>query len=192
MIIPIDSRAKAFIFDVDGTLADTMPLHYQAWCEVAQRRGFVFSEKDFYSYAGIPTEKILERINKAQGLSLEKNVAHEKEMVFLQRIDLVKPIEPVVRIVREYHGKIPMSLGTGNGRKLVELTIRTIGLEGFFDIIVTREDVVNHKPDPDTFLECARLMKVKPSDCLVFEDGDQGLDAARRAGMIPLDVRLFI
>jgi beta-phosphoglucomutase-like phosphatase (HAD superfamily) len=169
-----------------------MPLHYRAWREITLRAGFDFSEKEYYSYAGMPTEKIVEILNATHGLSLEKNTAREKENAFARHIDSVRPIAPVVDIARAYHGKIPMSLGTGGYRHIAELTIKAIGLDGFFDIMVTAEDVQNHKPHPDTFLECARLMKVNPSDCLVFEDAEQGLEAARRAGMIPLDVRPFI
>ncbi|MGL4369729.1 MAG: HAD-IA family hydrolase, partial [Spirochaetota bacterium] len=104
----------------------------------------------------------------------------------------IKPIEPVVEIARHYKGKMPMSLGTGGRRDLAEITIRAIGLDGFFDIMVAAEDVEHHKPAPDTFLECARLMSVAPALCQVFEDGIQGLEAGKRAGMIVTDVRPFL
>jgi beta-phosphoglucomutase family hydrolase len=192
MNIPIDARAKAFIFDIDGTLADTMDLHYQAWHEVALKAGFDFTEKEYYTFAGTPTFKIVQMLNERHGLSFDQSTVDDKEKAFEKRLSEVKPIEQVVRIAREYKGKVPMSLGTGGIRYHAEITMKAIDLEGFFDILVCAEDVKNHKPFPDTFLECARRMNVDPKECLVFEDGELGLEAARRGGMIPLDVRPYL
>ena len=99
------------------------------------------------------------------------------------------PIEPVIALVQKYYGKIPMSVGTGGHREAVEKTLEIIGLRKYFDILVTANDVTKFKPHPETFLRCAELMNVAPADCEVFEDGDLGIEAARRAGMIATDVR---
>ncbi len=185
--------ALGLIFDIDGTLADTMPLHYRAWRSVLARAGFEYPEEIFYEYAGIPTAKIVHLINNRLGCNLDPVVAvEEKERAFLDNLHLVRPIEPVAAIVRDCHGKIPMSLGTGGRRDIADLTIKAVGLDGFFDIMVAAEDVANHKPAPDTFLECARRMGIAPERCQVFEDGEQGLEAGRRAGMIVTDIRPWL
>jgi beta-phosphoglucomutase-like phosphatase (HAD superfamily) len=101
----------------------------------------------------------------------------------------VTPIEPVIALVQKYYGKMPMSVGTGGHREAVEKTLEIIGLRKYFDILVTANDVTKHKPHPETFLRCAELMNVAPAECEVFEDGDLGIEAARRAGMIATDVR---
>jgi beta-phosphoglucomutase-like phosphatase (HAD superfamily) len=100
----------------------------------------------------------------------------------------VTPIEPVIALVKKYHGRLPMSVGTGGHREAVERTLEIVGIRHYFDIIVTAHDVTRHKPHPDTFLRCAELMGVAPEECEVFEDGDLGLRAARNAGMIATDV----
>ncbi len=111
---------------------------------------------------------------------------------FLEKIEDVRIIEPVARLAREYHGRLPMSLGTGGTRELAALTMKAIGMDRYFDVVVTADDVTRHKPAPETFLRCAELMGVEPRYCQVFEDGDQGLEAARSAGMVPTDVRPYL
>ncbi|MBE0668196.1 MAG: HAD-IA family hydrolase, partial [Bacteroidales bacterium] len=101
----------------------------------------------------------------------------------------VMPTEPVAALVRKYNGILPMAVGTGGHREAVEKTLEITGLRKYFDIIVTANDVEQHKPDPETFLRCAELMSVEPVFCEVFEDGDLGIEAAHRAGMIATDVR---
>jgi beta-phosphoglucomutase-like phosphatase (HAD superfamily) len=104
---------------------------------------------------------------------------------------LIKPIEPVVDIVRKYHGILPMAVGTGGHREAVEKTLEITGLKQYFDVIVTSNDVENYKPHPETFLKCAEKLKVAPRFIEVFEDGEMGIQAARDAGMIATDVRLW-
>ena len=193
MILDKDPGAKALIFDIDGTLADTMPIHYNAWKEMGRRYGFDYPEELFYELAGIPTSRLVPILNDRLGLSLVPDkIIEEKEAEFLRVIHLTKPIEPVVAVARRYAGTIPVSLGTGGRRDIALLTLKAVGLEGVFDIMVAAEDVARHKPEPDTFLECARRMNVEPRFCQVFEDGELGLEAARRAGMIVTDIRPFL
>ena len=193
MILDKDPKAAAFIFDIDGTLADTMPIHYQAWMEVCKRKGFHYPEEMFYEFAGIPTVKIVSLLNERLGLSLDvQETVKDKEAEFLKIISQVKPIQPVVDIVLRYHEKIPMSLGTGGRREMADLTMKAINLDGYFDILVASEDVEHHKPAPDTFLKCAQLMGIDPSHCQVFEDGEPGIEAAKKAGMIITDIRPFL
>ncbi len=170
-----------------------MPLHYVAWKEVIRDRGYDYPEDLFYELAGIPTKKIVPIINSRLGYNLDPHsTVEEKEAIFLSLLHQTKPIEPVVRLVLSGAGKMPMALGTGGRRDIAKRTIEAIGLDAYFDILVAAEDVINHKPFPDTFLKCAELMNVPPRFCQVFEDGDKGLEAAREAGMIATDVRPFL
>lgn len=193
MKIEIYKNTKGLIFDMDGTLADSMPLHFKAWKLTAAENGFEYTEKQFLDTAGMPTLKIVPLINEELGLNLDPiEFSRRKEELFLENINEVKLIEPVANIVKQYHNKLPMSVGTGGKKDIAILTLKMIGLDKYFDIIVSAEDVTNHKPNPDTFLKCAELMNVKPEQCQVFEDGEMGLIAAEKAGMIATDVRPYL
>lgn len=193
MIIPVNRNAKGLIFDMDGTLADSMPLHYKAWKLTAEENGFTYTEKQFLETAGMPTHKIVPVINKELGLNLDpEEFSRRKEEHFLENINDVKLIQPVAEIILEYHNKLPMSIGTGGKKKIAKLTLEILGFDKYIDIIVSAEDVENHKPYPDTFLKCAELMKVPPECCQVFEDGEMGLLAGKSAGMIVTDVRPYL
>jgi beta-phosphoglucomutase family hydrolase len=183
---------KAIIFDCDGTLADTMPAHYEAWTTILARYELELDEDRFYSLGGWPTEKIVALLAKETGRALSiAAVAQEKEVAFQASLHHVQPIEKVVAVVREHHGKLPLAVATGAFRTIAEKTLTQIGLVGVFDTLVSCEDVTRHKPEPDVFLEAARRLGIAPADCLVYEDTDPGIEAARRAGMKAVDVRSF-
>lgn len=193
-MITIEPHIEGLIFDSDGTLIDTMPLHYLAWQETVQAMEAHFPEKLFYDLAGVPSDKIAEVLNEKFGYHLEpQKTAAEKERLFLENyLPKAKPIEPVVAIAKANKGQLPMAVATGGIPPVVQAALKVIGLENFFDAIVTSEDVANGKPAPDTFLEAARRLKVDPTSCMVFEDSDLGLEAAERAGMAGIDVRPWI
>jgi HAD superfamily hydrolase (TIGR01509 family) len=181
---------RALIFDCDGTLADTMPAHYQAWQEVLRPRGIEFPLDRFYAMGGMPTDRIVVELCGEAAKSLDVDaLVQEKAQAFLRKIGEVRPIEKVVEVARAQRGKLPMAVASGGTRRTVEVTLAQIGILDWFPILVTAEDTSRHKPDPDVFLEAARRMGVPPAACTVYEDTDIGLEAARRAGMHSVDVR---
>jgi len=181
---------QALIFDCDGTIADTMPLHYQTWCKALNPVGINFPEAVFYAWAGIPTRDIIHRLAEEQGKAVDiEAAAHEKERLYLEELPTILPIEPVVAMVREHAGILPMAVASGSLRPTVMKTLRVLGLVDFFAAIVTAEDVRRQKPAPDIFLEAARLLGIPPSACCGYEDGELGLEAIRAAGMTAVDIR---
>jgi beta-phosphoglucomutase-like phosphatase (HAD superfamily) len=188
----IEPHIKALIFDCDGTLADTMPLHYEAWQETMAALGGHFPEQLFYDTAGMHNKAIARVLNQQYGYTFDpQTTAGAKEARFAQKIAHIRPIERVVAITKTYRGRLPMAVGSGGELPMVRQILAVIGLTDCFDAIVTSEQVPNGKPAPDIFLEAARRMKVEPQFCQVFEDGNSGLEAARRAGMAATDIRLW-
>lgn len=192
-MIKLPDNYKAFIFDLDGTLADTMPVHYEACQIVCNEKGFDFPEDYFYQEAGKPTLEVFRNLVKMLGKDIDGNILGQaKEEKFLELIPSVKPLEMIAEIARNHKGKIPMAIGSGGQRHSVKLTLEVIDFQGFFDSIVSCDDVEKHKPHPETFLKAAQEIGVEPKDCVVFEDGDPGIDAARAAGMQWVDVRDYL
>ncbi len=190
--LDINPKTKGLIFDLDGTLADTMPVHFTAYQNILSKYGIDYTYEVFMSLAGVPAVGTVEKINQLYGASLNaEEVGHEKEAEYEKIMHLMKPIDPVVELVEKYHGKLPMSIGTGGYHRLAWKTVKMIGLDKYFDILVAAEDVKNHKPYPDTFLRCAELMGVSPEYCQVFEDGEPGMQAAKTAGMMATLVTPF-
>jgi len=181
---------KGIIFDCDGTLADTMPAHYESWLETLRPYGVEFPEAQFWALGGWSAAAIAGLLSKQSGVALDPEaIAAEKNRTYLQYIPTVQPIPEVVAVARKHHGKLPMAVATGSSRWLCEEILRRLDLSHLFDAVVAVEDVPNHKPAPDAFLEAARLIRIEPQDCLVYEDTDAGIEAARRAGMAFVDVR---
>jgi len=185
LVLP-DGRYDGYIFDCDGTLADSMPVHFRAWCEALARSGagFRFDESLYYSWAGVSTRGVVERLNALHGTALDPlQVAHLKEEIYLESLEQVQPIRPVRDYAREIAQSRPVAVATGGWRRVASRTLEIVGLGGVFSIIVTPEDVVHGKPAPDMFLLAAEKMGVEPKRCVVFEDGQPGVDGARAAGM---------
>lgn len=188
----IQPGVKGLIFDLDGTLADTMPYHFQGWQVACKKYGATIDTSFLRLHTGSPGWLIASEIIKNSGLEGKvtvEEILNEKIEQFYRLQHNVKEIKPVTDIVRKYYGKLPMAVGTGGHREAVKRTLQITGLSQYFDIIVTANDVDNFKPHPETFLKCAEMMKVEPSAIEVFEDGDLGLEAARTAGMTGTDVR---
>lgn len=193
MGITIHPEAKALIFDLDGTLSDSLPVHIKTWNMIGEKYGFDFDPQIIYEMTGMPTIEFARRINRQYNVSeTPENLVKMKQQLFWDHADLLIPVAKVTAIVKRYHGKLPMAVGTGASRKSAEVQLKALGLTEYFDAIVSADDVTQHKPEPETFLECARLMGVEPQYCQVFEDGDLGIIAAEKAGMFITDVRPHI
>ena len=174
----------AYIFDCDGTLADTMGLHYDAWKMALEPHGADLPEELYYTWGGRPTREIVEALNEMQGLFMDPDaMVHHKEGLYHTLLPEVTAIEPVVAFARSMHGKKPLAVASGGGRKAVSATLESLGLIPLFDAVVTSEDYVNGKPAPDPYLEAARRLGVDPAGCLVFEDTEIGRQSANAAGM---------
>lgn len=185
MKLNIDPKAKALIFDLDGTLADTMPVHFQAYKNILQDYGIEFTPELFGTLAGVPAVDTIRKLNEQFGTNMvPEEVGHFKEGEYEKIMYKMKPVEPVVELVKEYHGRLPMAVGTGGYKRLAWKTLEILGLDKYFEILVSAEDVRHPKPHPETFLKCAELLGVQPEVCQVFEDGDPGIQAATAAGMI--------
>ena len=181
--IPADEFA-AYIFDCDGTLADTMPLHYRAWLAAVEPLGAEFPEDLFYSIGGMPARAVVEMLNGRQGLAMPpEQTAEHKEALFSEFIPGVQPIAAVVEFMASVSGRYPLAVASGGLKPLVLATLEALGIRQHFQVVVTSEDVKHGKPAPDTYLEAARLLKVDPSRCLVFEDTPLGIASATAAGM---------
>lgn len=181
---------KGIIFDCDGTLADTMPLHWRAWQVIAARHRLHLPEDRFYALGGVPSRDILRLLSAEQGIALDPlAVAREKEAEYLPLIAQVEPINAVVGVARRYHGKVPLAVASGGTRRIVEQVLEHLGIRPLFQAIVTSEDVVRQKPAPDIFLEAARRLGVPPECCRAYEDTELGMQAIRAAGMEAVDVR---
>ncbi|MFM1871369.1 MAG: hypothetical protein RL398_791 [Planctomycetota bacterium] len=184
-------HVKALIFDCDGTLADTMPAHFAAWTAMLTPYGIPFPEPRFYAMGGMPTSQIIRILANDAGVVVDDIAAmvEAKERLFLQHLDALAPIVPVVAIAAAYRGNLPMAVASGGYRAVVTSTLQRIGVFDWFGALVAAEDTTRHKPEPDVFLEAARRLDIAPAACAVFEDTDLGMEAARRAGMLGVDVR---
>lgn len=191
--ISIDTDVKALIFDCDGTLVDSMPLHMKAWKEAFKTLNQKF-EKDFlYSAKGMKETEIIDLYNQKYRRDIDPDeVVLLKHEFFYDHIESVKPIEPVVDIAKSFYGKLPLGVVSGSVEKIVHKELKVIGIFHLFINILTADDPFKPKPAPDIFIASAKNLNTEPEDCLVFEDGDAGLKAAEIAGMKTIDIREYL
>ena len=184
---------KGIIFDCDGTLADTMPLHWKAWNVVTAKHGLQFAEERFYALGGVPSRDIFRMLCKEQGRDLDcVALSKEKEDAYLPFLPEVRAIQVVVAVAEANHGKLPMGVASGGMKHIIEQVLVHLKIRQYFDAIVTSEDVKRQKPAADIFLEAARRIGVPPENCRAYEDTDLGLQAIRSAGMEAVDVRKLL
>jgi beta-phosphoglucomutase-like phosphatase (HAD superfamily) len=189
-VIKVPEFIKGLIFDCDGTLVDSMPLHMKAWEHAIATVGGFWEPMFFSSKRGMPERDIIQlynahyltRFDPVETLRIKHQFFHENAADF-------QPIPRVVNVAHAYHGILPMAVASGGIREIVHLELDAINLRGFFKEILTADDGIKPKPAPDLFLEAARRLGIAPEYCQVFEDGELGLEAARLAGMLPTDVR---
>jgi beta-phosphoglucomutase family hydrolase len=185
-------RYAGLIFDMDGTILDTEPTHLKAWHQVLARYDMHFEAEAMAALNGSPTWRIARAVIEMNQATLDPHqLAREKtDAVKAMLLDTVRPL-PLIDVVKEWHGRRPMAVGTGSESAMAEALLNHLGLRQYFTAVVAADHVKNHKPAPDTFLLCAELMGVAPEKCVVFEDADFGIQAARLAGMDAVDVRLL-
>lgn len=181
-----DHPFRAYIFDCDGTLVDSMPKHYEAWLASLKLHNapFEFSEEFFYSRAGVREQDVVMELNAQYGVNVDADaVAASKVEMFLKIIPQMEPIKPVAEFALSLEGKAPMAVASGSEEIIVRGCLAASGLLHLFPVIVTPAYVKQGKPAPDMFLLAAEKMGVDPKDCLVLEDGQAGIVAAEAAGM---------
>jgi len=183
-----DREYGGYIFDLDGTLIHSMPVHYRAWDAAMQRAGIGQSldENLFYSLGGVPTPLVALKLGEHYGITVDgEEVSHYKEELYLDLINSVELITPVVEFAREIAKSKPVAIATGGAAEVALPALEAVGLREVFSIVVTPADVGEGrgKPAPDMFLEAAKHINVPPHECVVFEDAVPGFEAAIAAGM---------
>jgi HAD superfamily hydrolase (TIGR01509 family) len=192
-MIPIPENIKGLIFDCDGTLVDSMPLHMEAWEFAMNKFNAVFDYNFFFDLKGMPAQNIIDLYNQKFAATLDTEiVVNVKHKYFAQHISSMKIIEPVVEVVEQYKNILPMAVASGSLKEFVHAQLKVVGLFSHFQIILTADDPIRPKPAPDIFLEAAKQLHVNAKDCLVFEDGDPGIIGAHATGMKIIDVRDFL
>jgi HAD superfamily hydrolase (TIGR01509 family) len=181
---------QAYLFDCDGTIADSMPLHYVAWSRALGEWDCVFEEELFYGWAGKPPAEIIARLNQMQGLNMPvAAVAEQKERFYYKLLPQLQPVAEVLEHIKAQDGRILYAIVSGSGRDSVLASLSALGLVNKFAAIVCEGDYVNSKPHPEPFLLAASRLGVIPEQCLVFEDSDLGIQAATAAGMASVKVQ---
>ncbi len=180
---------QAYLFDCDGTIADSMPLHYIAWKQALAEWNCTFDEELFYAWGGTPTADIISLLNEQQGLSMPvESVSTRKENLYWELLPQLKAIPEVVEHIEAQHGRIPFAVVSGGTRESVTASLASLKLLDRFDTLVCAGDYKKGKPDPECFLLAAANLGVAPENCLVFEDTDMGIQGATAAGMASVKV----
>lgn len=191
-MIKIPDNAKALIFDCDGTLINSMPLHLEAWKEA-----FIYFDSPFdyelvYSSRGMKEKDIVELVNKKYELKISsEELIKYKHNYFMKNIEMLQPILPVLEIVHQYKNNLPMAVVSGGVKDIINAELDHLNIKELFEIILTADDPFKAKPNPDLFYHAAKALNVDARDCVVFEDGDLGIEAAVNAGMMIIDVRKY-
>jgi len=184
-----DGAFKAYLFDCDGTIVDSMPLHYVTWGKVLAEYGIAFEEELFYAWGGMPVLEIVAELNKKHGLAMPaEELARRKREMYFEMLPQLQAIPEVMEHILETHGKIPFAVVSGSTRAAVTASLETLGILDRFELLVCAGEYTKGKPDPEPFLIAAEKLGVAPEDCLVFEDTEMGIDAATAAGMASVKV----
>jgi HAD superfamily hydrolase (TIGR01509 family) len=175
---------KAYLFDCDGTIADSMPLHYIAWSKALSEWNCEFTEDIFYAWGGMPVAEIISTLNANHGLNMPiEAVARRKEQLYYEVLPQLKAVPEVLEHIEARHGQIPFAVVSGSTRDSVTASLEALKILDRFDTLVCAGDYARSKPDPEPFLIAAKRLGKRPADCLVFEDTHMGIQAATAAGM---------
>lgn len=180
---------EAYLFDCDGTIADSMPLHYIAWTSVLGDWNCEFGEELFYSWGGKPSMEIISELNRMHGLTMPvQAVAERKESLYFELLPKLKAVPEVLELIEAQQGQIRYAVVSGGRHNSVAASLAALGLLDRFETIVCAGDYVRSKPHPEPFLLAAERLGVSPEKCLVFEDTEMGIQAATAAGMASVRV----
>ena len=180
---------RAYLFDCDGTVVDSMPLHYIAWKKALAEWGATFNEELFYTWGGKPPIEIISALNAMQELKMPvEAVAEHKENFYFDLLPQLRPVPEVLELMEAQRGRIPFAVVSGSSRESVLKSLTTVHLLDRFEVLVGAEDYERGKPAPDAFLIAAARLGIAPKDCLVFEDTAMGIQAATAAGMASVRV----
>lgn len=180
---------QAYLFDCDGTIADSMPLHYLAWKQALGENGCDFPEDLFYRWGGMPVHEIISTLNKLRGLDMPiEAVAVRKENLYYEYLPQLQAVPEVLEVIESSHGRVPFAVVSGSTRESVTSSLRSLRLLEKFDTLVCAGDYQRSKPHPEAFLLAAARLGVAPEKCLVFEDTAMGIEAATAAGMASIKV----
>ena len=192
-MLTIDKHIQGLIFDCDGTLIDSMPIHWECWHGTFAKFGLTCPHEFLDEMKGVPTHGIVEAFNTKFGHNVDiHQFTEEKERLAREKLLQVQPIPVVAGLAQRMAGKLPMAVASGGPYATVSLSLKATGLYSLFETFVTADDPVKPKPAPDIFLEAARRIGILPEHCQVFEDSDLGLQAARDAGMVATDIRPLV
>ena len=184
-----DGPFKAYLFDCDGTIVDSMPLHYVAWKKALAEWNCEFDEKLFYAWGGMPVTEIIATLNTQQGLAMPvEELQSRKEGLYFEILHELKGVPEVLEHINASYGQIPFAVVSGSTRDSVTASLTTLGILDRFETLVCAGDYARSKPDPEPFLIAAERLGVAPKDCLVFEDTDMGIQAATAAGMASVKI----
>ncbi|MEU5910647.1 HAD family phosphatase [Micromonospora sp. NPDC047527] len=179
----------AYLFDCDGTIVDSMPLHYLAWQRALDEWGCEFPEDLFYAWGGRPTADIVVTLNEQQGLDMPvATVVERRESYYEELLPQLAAVPEVLAHIHDAHRRVPFAVVSGSTRASVTASLDALGLLDRFDVLVCADDYTRAKPDPEAFLLAAEQLRVPPGSCLVFEDTDLGIQAATAAGMASVRV----
>ncbi len=188
----VEGTFAGLIFDCDGTLVDTAPAHLAALQDGLAAHGLTMADDWYYPRVGLTPDGLMDEYEALIGRRTPRNDIYARYTIAFQAgLHLMQEITVIAEIARAWYGRVPMSVATNGHRENVEATLEATKLRPLFDFIVAAEDVEHGKPAPDVFLEAARRMGVAAADCVVFEDSDEGLEGARRAGMLGTDIREY-
>jgi beta-phosphoglucomutase family hydrolase len=190
--IRVPESVKGLIFDMDGTLVNSTPVHYKAWLEAVKPFGVNFTYEFFITLTGRPVVELSKDLINRYKLDIDPiDLVNAKEQLVEKNLNNIELIQSVYEVMKQYKGQLPMAVGTGASRERAQFLLSTVGIIDEFDIIVTSDDVTNYKPHPETFLKAAEGIGLAPANCMVFEDGHLGIDAAKEAGMHVIDVKPY-